>query len=244
MPLFSGHHWQHWTIAALSTLPLWGMAAAPVLAQSPARTGTSPAVQNFGNMFSQEIQQTLAACAEQGQVSLAAGADRDRSVVCMDGSRNSPIAYNTYIDTLSNVLAAGGLVGLQTALGSNPNVTPEGVAQLFSSDAGKEQLRTMLEGQLSSTGVLAPQDPPTSIRFLVGQVLDRLLPALQNPRSNAIPARTASAYNLVVKNFCTPPGSSVNQIRTQLPDLKPVQIFAICLQEAGLDEEMRRQVNP
>jgi hypothetical protein len=47
----------------------------------------------------------------------------------------------------------------------------------------------------------------------------------------------------VVDNFCTAPGMSVDQAQQQTPGLTSIQLYAICVQESGMADEMLQLVN-
>ncbi len=76
-------------------------------------------------MFSSDIQTTLNACAKQGGVNLAAGADRDGSIICGNGWRKSPIKFTTYVSTLTDLHSAAFLLAFRAGIKSNPGYKPE-----------------------------------------------------------------------------------------------------------------------
>jgi hypothetical protein len=220
----------------LYALPSLAQPARPV---RPLRTTppSSAANQRLMQMFSLEIQQTLNACSNQDGVNLAAGADRDESVICGDKSRNSPVTFNNYVNTLSDVLAAGGLIGFRTALKLDANVNPSQVAEVLSSREGATLIRGTLQKELATLN-LVPRGSTASINFLVDRVMQRLTPVLQDPSRLNNLLGTSTQYTQVVENFCNPPGMSLSQIRMLVPGLKPVQVYSICVQESGLADEI------
>lgn len=189
-------------------------------------------------MFSPEIQQVLGACAQQGKVNLAAGADTDGSVVCGDRSRTSPVQFNEYVNTLSDILAAGGLIGFRTALLSDPRVTPQMISTALNTGQGSALLRRLLEQGFSGLN-LVYQGSTESVSFLTDRVMQRFIPLLKTPNSLQNLLGTPSQYSQVVENFCNPPGMSIRQARALVPGLSSVQMYAICVQESGLTDEMR-----
>ncbi|MEB3336651.1 MAG: hypothetical protein VKJ46_04255 [Leptolyngbyaceae bacterium] len=200
-------------------------------------TPPSAATQRLMQMFSSDIQQTLNACFNQGKVNLAAGADRDGSVICGDKSRNSPVTFSSYVNTLSDVLAAGGLIGFRTALKSDPTVNPTLIAAVLSSSEGATLIRGTLKKGLATLNVV-PRGSTASVNFLVDRVMQRLTPILQDPNNLNNLLGTPKQYTQVVENFCNPPGMSLSQIRVLVPGLKPVQVYSICVQESGLADEI------
>lgn len=208
-------------------------------AQQPTQPRQSPSVseatQRLTKMFSADIQKTLNACTNQGLVNLVRGADQDGSVICGDGSRNSPVQFNGYVSTLSDILAAGGLVGLRTAMQkSDTQIKPEMVAAYLSSQDGVTTLKSLLKKGLTDINLV----PRPSVDFLVDKVVQRLTPVLKDPKVLETVLGTATQYAQVVQNFCSPPGMSIEQVKKLVPGLTSVQIYAICVQESGLAQEI------
>jgi len=217
---------------ALLLSPLSAFAQKPP--QPRQRPSASEATQRLMKMFSVDIQKTLSACADQGLVNLASGADQDGSVICGDGARGSSVQFNTYVSTLSDVLAAGGLVGLRTAMQADPKIKPEMIAAYLGSQDGVRTLRGLLKQGLTDINLV----PQPSVDFLVDKVVQRLTPVLKDATVLGGLLGTGTQYSQVVQNFCSPPGMSIEQIKKIVPGLTSVQVYAICVQESGLAQEI------
>jgi hypothetical protein len=217
-----------------------------LLRPSPAVAGSlqvaqSAAAQRLGQMFSPEIQATINACAEQGRVDLASGANPDGSVTCADGSTNPDISYSGYVDTISNILTASVLVGIKAAAASDPRVTPELLASFLLNSQGQEFLRSGIQTAITQNQLL-PADATESVSLLTDAVVEKLTATLQTPSNLTTLLGTSEQYIQVVSNFCTSPGMSVPQTQAIVP-LSPVQLYAICIQESGVTDEVLRMMN-
>ncbi len=228
------------TIACLTGgMVLPAQAAEPTPA--PARPALTPAMQKLLGMFSPEIKGTLNACGTQGGVNLAAGAQADGAVLCADGV-TQPVAYDTYLSTISDMAAAVSLVGLRTVLTNNANVSSEQVITFLSSPDGTTLLRDAVQRAMSRSNLL-PVASPESATVLTDQVVGRLVPTMQSTDNLANLVGTTEQYSQVVSNFCNLPGMSVAEAQQAIPGLSPIQLYAICVQESGLAAEVQQQFN-
>ncbi|OLP17737.1 hypothetical protein BST81_15575 [Leptolyngbya sp. 'hensonii'] len=200
----------------------------------------SLAIQRLQKMFSPAIQSVLKACQEEGKVDLAAGADQDGSVICGNGSRNSTVLFSEFVTTYSDIVAASGLIGLQTLLKDNPRLKPETIITLLNTPNGKTALRSQLRKVITQSELVA-KSSPQSVNLLTDKVIQRVEPSLKSPSTFKQVLGTSDQYRRVVENFCTPPGMPVKQAQTMVPGLSSVQLYAICVQESGLAEEIRRR---
>jgi hypothetical protein len=199
----------------------------------------SPAVHKLGTMFSDEIKNTLNACQDQGGVNLVVGAQADGSVLCTNGKPQAAISYDLYLGTLSDMMAAAILVSLKPMLTTNPGISPDRIAAVLTSPSSRAGLQSMLESAIARTNLL-PVASPESTSLLVNQVIERLAPTLQTTNNLETLVGTTEQYGQVVSNFCSTPGMSVAQAQAKIPGLSPVQLYAVCLQESGLAEEIQQ----
>lgn len=215
-----------------------GLVVAPVAAAEPGQVPESAAVERLLNMFSPEIQSTINACWESGKVNLAAGASQDGSVTCADGSRDSAVPFADYVDTVSDILTASSLVGFRTVIETNPRVSPEALVTFLSNPEGAEMLRDVIETAIAQSQLL-PVDSSESATYLADEVISRMLPAVQSTGGLVDLLGTPDQYNQVVSRFCMSPGMSVDQAQESIPGLSSVQLYAICIQESGVTEEIQ-----
>ncbi len=213
---------------------------------SQAQTAQAPeiaalAMQRLANNFSPDIQATLAACRDHGKVDVSMGPDQDGSVICGDRSRNSPVQYQTYVTTLSDLLSGIGLAGVRSYMQANPQISPRFVASLARTSNGSRVVRDEVRKALAQSEIVAGQ-PPQSVNLLADQVLQRSLPVLRNPSALQSLYGTASQYQKAVQTFCTAPGLSVEQAKATIPQLNAVQLYAICAKESGLADELLGQI--
>lgn len=187
-----------------------------------------------------DIQTILGACGQQGFVDLDAGADNDGSVICLDGSRNSGVAFSDYQNSLLDMSSASFMVGIQTGMRNSQQVTPEMMAQIWGSPQGIELLRNILKGYLTQNNVL-PASWGSSVDWLVEGVVERSLPLLQDAQVLSNLYGSSTQYQQVVNNFCSPQGRSISQVQQMTPGLSTLQLYAICLKESGFAEELVRQ---
>jgi hypothetical protein len=241
-------------VAALATVgltPPSQLAAAPTATPAPADPRDfstsafleSPAAQRLMEMFSPEIQAVLGACVASGGVDLDAGAAADGGVICADGATVAEVAYSEYVNTLSDLLAASGLVGFRTVLDANPQISPELIATYAASSQGSDMLRTAIEMGISQSQLLPSITAATST-VLVNEVLARLLPTLQDPAAFANLLGSSDQYQQVVNRFCTAPGMSVEQANTAIPGLSSLQLYSICVAESGIAEQVQQMLTP
>jgi hypothetical protein len=231
--------WSGWAIALSATASMgW---AGVATAATPASLADSPAAQKLNKMFSPQIQQVLNSCSQQGSVNLSAGADKDGSVICANGERNSPVKFNDYVSTVSDFLSASFLVGVRAALNSYPGAQMDMVTSYLATSEGKASLQEALRNAIATSG-LVPQNSQQSVTFLVNRVMQRSLPILQNTNKFTNLLGSTEQYRKVAKNFCTPPGMTVQQAKGLVPQLDPVQIYAICVQESGLSDEVEKEI--
>jgi hypothetical protein len=231
----------------LSSLVWIGFGSLPAIAQlsPPSNLNTlqnSPASQRLLEMFSTEIQNTIAACANQGKVNLAAGAGSDGAVVCGDGSTQPEVSYTSYLNTISDILAASGLVGFRTVVEADPRVTPEMLVTVFSTPEGTATFYNAIQSVIVQSQLL-PANAEDSTALLANEVVGKLRNSLQSPANLEGLLGTAEQYAQVVDNFCTAPGMSVDQAQQQTPGLTSIQLYAICVQESGMADEMLQLVN-
>lgn len=201
----------------------------------PKSLQASTAIQGLEQMFSLDIQNTLNACTEQKLVNIAAGADGDGSVICGNEFRNSPVKFTDYMNTSSDFLAAGFLVGFRTAYTSDSRLTQPEKAQmlaLFLTPSGKTFLRQMLEQELTESQIVV-KGSKRSLSLLVNDIMRRSLPVLEKNRLENL-LGTPNQYKLVVEKFCTSPGMSATQAKTLVPGLSSMQLYAICIQESKI----------
>lgn len=225
------------TLTVLSALALPGLAPQPGFTADPPSPQRSSALQRLGQMFSPEIQSTIGACLEQGKVDVAAGPTNGGAVRCGDGSTAS-VPYAAYVNTVSDVLTASSLVGFRTVLQSNSGVSPEMLRMFLNSPQGAVVLRQAVQSAITQSELL-PATATESTNILADAVMTRLLPSLQDPTTLDTLLGTPEQYSQVVREFCTAPGMSVEQAKSRLP-LNELQLYAICIQESGVADEVLR----
>lgn len=210
-----------------------------------AETGAEPeppesaATERLFDMFAAEIQTTVNACAEQGKVNLAAGEAGDGSVLCGDGSSDADVTYASYVDTVSDILVASSLVGFRAVAASDPRIPPSAINMFLADARGTELLRTSIGNAIGRSQLFASNSPESNF-ILTNEVVDRLRLTLQDISGLENLLGTTDQYGQVVDNFCSSPGMSVNQAKTLVPGLNSVQLYAICVEESGITEELLR----
>ncbi len=217
-----------------------------VAVAKPTQSSALSAEQKLDQMFSPDIQATLNACIKQGGVNLAAGADRDGSIICGNGWRKSPVKFTTYVSTLTDFETAGLLLGFQVGVKSNANYKPEMLTTVVNSLEASGKLRQLVQGFVAITAVkpgLLPKGSTQSASYLADRILQRSRPFLQNPTKFENLIGTPDEYAAVTSNFCTAPGMSTTQTKKIVPTLDSVQMFAICFQEAGIAEAIAQGMN-
>jgi hypothetical protein len=226
----------------LSLGGLFSAVAAEPPSTEPSQTVTSPALQKLMTMFSAEIKTTLNACREQGGVNLAAGAQADGSVLCAQGEPKVAIPYDNYLSTVSDMATAVSLVGLKTVISGNPSISPEMVVTFLTSPNGTMMLKNAVQTAIARSSLI-PTASPESITLLSEQIIGRLVPTLHSTNNLTNLVGTTEQYGQVVSNFCTTPGMSVAQAQQTIPGLSPIQLYAVCVQESGLAEEVQQMVS-
>lgn len=211
------------------------------IAGEPVQPPSSGATQRLMKMFSPTIRAVLNACQSQGGVNLGAGASQDGTVVCGNGSFVPQVSYESYISTTSDLLAASSLVGLRAVIVANPTINPEQIVSALSSAEGLAALRRSVQQAIAQTG-LASEDSATSSARLTNEIMGRLLPTIQRTNNLQNLLGTTAQYNQTVSAFCTAPGMSVEQAQQTVSGLSSVQLYAICVQESGLADELLRTV--
>ncbi|MBD2463005.1 hypothetical protein H6G89_18350 [Oscillatoria sp. FACHB-1407] len=196
----------------------------------------SESVQRLAEMFSVEIQSTLNACWNQGKVDLAAGAAQSGAVTCGNGTTDNTVTYSDYVNTVSDILAASGLVGFRTVIASNPRINPQMISTFLSDPQGTAILRQTVQTAITQSQLL-PAEATQSNAILTEQVMERLVPSLQNPTVLDGLLGSEEQYTQVVSNFCTAPGMSVSEAKAIVPDLSSIQLYAICIHESGVTDE-------
>lgn len=212
----------------------------PAVAAEPPQTVSSPALQKLMMMFSADIKTMLNACREQGGVDLAAGAQADGSVLCANGEPKAAIPYDNYLSTVSDVAAAVGLVGLKTMIAGNPSISPETVVTFLTSPNGTSALQNAVQTAIARSSLI-PVTSPESTTLLANQIIGRLVPTLKSTNNLTTLVGTTEQYGQVVSNFCSIPGMSVAQAQQTIPGLSSIQLYAVCVQESGLAEEVQQR---
>jgi hypothetical protein len=222
------------------TIPMPASAEPMSASAEPLQIAQAAGSDRLRQMFSPEIQATINACSTQGKADLAAGAGADGSLKCGDGSSVPNVAYADYVDTVSNILAASVLVGMKTAIANEPRITPEVVVNFLSTSQGVETLRNGIETAITQNQ-LVPADSTQSVKLLTDAVIQQLTPIL-TPTTLDTLLGTPEQSGQIVSNFCTAPGTSVPQALTLVPGLTPIQLYAICIQESGITDEVLRML--
>lgn len=213
-------------LLSLTAIGLGSFALRPFSAQAAEPEPT----QRLMEMFSPQIRDTMNACREQGQVNLTAGAGTNGGVICGDGTV-AEVPFQTYLNTVSDFLAASTLLGMRQQIAVTPEVTPDRLLLLFDSDEGRSFLQNTLQTGLLQSGMLSPNSDPAP---LTNQIISKLLPTVQRTNYLQTLLGSETQYNQVVQSFCTAPGMSVEQAQQTVPGLDAVQLYAICIKESGL----------
>lgn len=230
-----------WSVGG--ALALW-MAIAPrpaiAAAQSgPLRPAATPHL--LEQMFPKEIRTALRACLTRGGVDFAvatAGPSSD-AVPCRDGSRETAVSFAVYVETLADFLSAGFALGVWSSIQADERMTPERFAASLADPEGARSLREVLHNSLTTSRLLPASAPPEATPLLADRVMERLLPLLTDAQRLTHLTGTPAQYSQVVSQFCQAPGTSLAQAQRLLPDLSPVQFYAVCLQEAGILNSQR-----
>lgn len=207
----------------------------PAQAADPATAIESESAQRLMQMFSPEIQATLNACREQGQVNLAAGAGENGAVVCGDGTVQAEVPLQTYLSIASDFLAASALLGLRQQMAITPQLTPEQLYAILSTAEGKSMIQDAVVAALVQSGMIVNSSDTATL--LSNQVMDKLLPTMDQTNNLRTLLGTEAQYKQIVQGFCTAPGMPIDQAQQQT-SLSPVQLYAICIQESGMMDEV------
>jgi len=191
-------------------------------------------MQRLMQMFAPEIQSTLSACQGKGQVDLEAGAGASGEVVCGDGTAQPEIPFQSYVSMMTDVMAASTLLGMREQMAANSQLTPQTLSTLLNTAEGRSFVQNTLQSGLVQTGIIAANSD-AGARF-TNQIVDKLLPTIQNTDYMQTLLGTEAEYSQVVQSFCTAPGMPIEQAQQTFPDLSTVQLFAICIQESGLPQ--------
>lgn len=229
-----------------SALVLSLLATASVLSRPADAKPTQPTSftlqERLDKMFSPTIREMANACLKQGGVNLAAGVDRDGSVICANGWRKSPVQYNAYLSLATDLETAAFLVGVVSGAKSDPEYKPEFLATFLTSPQGKDSFRKLLQNALTRSKAV-PKQSSQSVKVLTNKIIQRSLPFLQKPAKLDKLFGTSDEYTAIADNFCTAPGMSIAQAKKLTPALDTVQMYAVCLQEAGLEVEVAKGKN-
>ncbi len=212
----------------------------------PVQSSALSAEQKLDRMFSSDIRTTLNSCVKQGGVNLAAGADRDGSIICGNGWRKSPVKFTSYVNTLTDFETAGLLLGFQAGVKSSPNYKPELLTTFMNSFEASGKLRQAVQGFVTVAVVkpgILPKGSTQSASFLTDRILQRSRPFLQNSSKFENLLGTSDEYVAITNNFCTAPGMTTAQAKKLTPNLDSVQMFAICFQEAGIGDAITQEVS-
>ncbi len=217
-----------------------------VAVAKPVQSSTLAAEQKLERMFSSDIKATLNACAKQGGVNLAAGADRDGSIICGNGWRKSSVKFTNYVNTVTDFETAGLLLGFRAGVKSNPNVKPEMLTTWVNTPEKQGKFRQFVQKLIldenAKAGFLS-KGSTQSASFLTDRVLQRSLPFLQSPTKFENLTGTSDEYNVIAENFCTAPGMSTTQAKKLASTLDSVQMFAVCYQEAGIVDLVTQELS-
>lgn len=212
----------------------------------PVQSSALSAEQKLDRMFSSDIGTTLNSCVKQGGVNLAAGADRDGSIICGNGWRKSPVKFTSYVNTMTDFDTALILLGFQAGMKSNPNYKPELLSKVvnYLETSGKLQqaIKDFVAVAVVKPGLL-PKGSTQSANFLTDRILKRSRPFLQNSTKFETLIGTSDEYTVITDNFCTAPGMNPAQAKKLAPNLDSVQMFAICFQEAGAVDAFNQEAN-
>lgn len=212
-----------------------GLAPAAIAQQT--QPSPTRAMQRLGTMFSPQIQSTVNACWQRGKVNLAVGAGTNGAVQCGDGSSEPGVAYQDYLETIADILTASSLVGFRSVMQSDNRLTPEILAAFVSSSEGVNVLRTTIQTAIAQSDLI-PTSATESTTILTNAVLERLTPVLKDTVALNSLYGTPQQYSRVVSNFCNAPGMSVQQARSNVPELSNLQLYAICIQESGVARDI------
>lgn len=218
------------------------IAATPSEPSIPTPQEATPMAQGsfdrLSQMFSPEIQTTVAACWDAGKVDFFAVSPATIPwVICGDGSFVQGVTYMDYLATVSELMAASTLIGMQSAIANDPRLTPEIMAMFVVSEQGTQLLENVVQTAIVQSG-LQPADQPSESGPLSQEVVSLLIENLSDPDRLSNLLGTPDQQPQVVAQFCTAPGMSIDAAKQQFPTLDSVQLFAICIHESGAVDEL------
>jgi len=226
----------------LTTAPGEAVPTVPAPPPSPGAPRVSQSsLEQLNSMFSPEIQSTMAACWEQGKVDLTANTPQDW-VACGDGSVVQGVTRSAYVTTVADVMTASTLIGVRTAMETDPRVTPHVLSVFVTTPDGSAFLENIVQYAITQSGIQA-LDKPASSAILTDAVVSRLIANLQNPTRLDTLLGTPAQYTQTVNQFCTAPGMAVDEAQQQI-GLDSIQLFAVCLDESGAARELLQQMQP
>lgn len=220
---------------SLSLTP--ALAATSPSSVTPSTSGTELAqddsVERLNEMFSDEIQETVAACWEQEKVDLSVGASPEGWVVCGDGSVMEGISYEDYLAIVGDVMVASTLAGMRVAIVEDPRLTPEILASFVTTAEGQQMMQSIVQSAILESGLQLP-DRPASAQILSEWVATGLIDNLSNPTRLDNLLGPTEQYPEVVDQFCTAPGMSVDEALQAFPQHDSIQLYSVCIEESGL----------
>lgn len=224
---------------SLSLTP--ALAATSPSSVTPSRSGTEIAqddsVERLNEMFSDEIQETVAACWEQEKVDLSMGASPEGWVVCGDGSVMEGISYEDYMETVGDVMVASTLTGMRVAVNDDPRLTPDVLAVFALTPEGQQMMQSIVQSAILQSGLQSP-NRPESTQILSDRVATGLLTNLSDPTRLGNLLGPMDQYSQVVDQFCTAPGMSVDNALQAFPQHDSVQLYSVCIHESGLADTL------
>ena len=220
-------------LGSLSITSFLGSAAVA----KPAPPSVRSFEQKISQMFSSDIKTTADACLKQGGVNLAAGADRDGSIICGNGWRKSSVKFTTYVSMLTDLHTGAFLLAFRAGVKSSPDYKPELLTSIMDYAETNGKLRKLVQSFVIEAAVkpgVLPKGSPRSVSFLTDRILQRSRPFLKDSTKFENLTGTSDEYAAITSNFCTAPGMTTAQAKKLAPNLDSMQMFAICFQEAGL----------
>lgn len=220
-----------WSAALAATPP------APVLHSSSGITIAQTSTERLSEMFSTEIQETIAACWDQGKVNLDASAGPNDWVVCGDGSVLEGVTYASYLETVGDVMIASTLAGMRVAVDQDPRLTPELLAMFVSTSEGQEMMKSIVQSSLITSELQSP-DNAESIEVMTDWVALGLVDNLSNPTRLDNLLGPLDQYDMVVTEFCNAPGMPISEALEVFPNHDAIQLYSVCIEESGLATEL------
>jgi hypothetical protein len=210
---------------------MWGFGATAIEPSPNSRaSSSSTSAEQVLEQLPPEMLSTLFVCRDQGGVDLAAGTNPEGLVICADGS-SAPVPYSQYLSTTSDFMTAGMLMGIRLAIDTDPRITPGLFMTVFATSEGTTAIRGAAENAIVQSRMLT--DDPASVALLTDEVMNRILPTFQATNHLETLFGTQEQYEIVVQNFCSDPGWTLEQAQQLVPGLMPIQLYAICMQASG-----------